>query len=424
MSKTIPASDIIVIGAGAAGLMAAGCAAESGAKVVLIERMSQAGRKILITGKGRCNITNTAPLSEFLSHVHPSGNFLRPAFSMFFSEEMISHLNRHGLQTLTERGNRVFPKGNKAADVVKALTSWLGKNKLDFIKDARVKELMFNNDSVTGVIYEKEGETIEIRAKSIIVCTGGKSYPATGSSGDGYNFAEQAGHSIIPLRQSLVPLVTVGETASKLQGLSLKNVNVSLWINDKKATSEFGEMLFTHFGLSGPIILTLSRMAVDALSSNSKVEISIDLKPALDEQKLDLRLVRDLNENGKKTIGTIFKQWLPSSLIPVFMEQLKLDSSKECHQLNAKDRKKIMLLMKNFRFKISSPRSFKEAIVTAGGINTSEVDKNTMESKIVKNLYFAGEVLDLDGDTGGYNLQIAWSTGWLAGKSAAKKVMV
>ncbi len=209
-----------------------------------------------------------------------------------------------------------------------------------------------------------------------------------------------------------------------MQGLSLRNVSASLWINGKKAASEFGEMLFTHFGLSGPILLTLSRMAVKALLSNSNVEISIDLKPALDEQKLDNRLVRDLNDNGKKTLGTIFRQWLPSSMIPVFMEQLSLDPSKECHQLNSKDRRKIMLLMKDFRFKISSARSFKEAIITAGGVNTGEIDKNSMESRLIKNLYFAGEVLDLDGDTGGYNLQIAWSTGWLAGISAAKKVMI
>ncbi len=414
-------ADVIVIGAGAAGMLAAGSAAEAGAKVLLLERMERPGRKLLITGKGRCNITNAAPISDFISHIQPDGKFLRTAFSRFFSGEIIALLERYGLQTVTERGSRVFPATNKASDVVNALKRWLDHLDVQYLAGTRVKDLVMNGESVTGVLVETDGKSQQITAGAVIVCTGGKSYPATGSSGDGYKLAEQAGHRITDLRQALVPLETEVDMVQHLQGLSLKNVSVSLWIEGKKAASEFGEMLFTHFGLSGPVILTLSRRAVDGLREQKEVEISIDLKPALDEPKLDTRLVRDLNENGKKQLVTMFKQWLPSSLIPVFIKLLSLNPSTECHQLNAKDRRRIMLLMKNFRFRITGCRSFKEAIVTAGGVNIREIEQKTMASKLVENLYFAGEVLDLDADTGGYNLQIAWSTGWLAGYSAAQR---
>ena len=417
-------TDIIVVGAGAAGMIAAGAAAESGAKVLLIERMERPGRKLLITGKGRCNITNTAGMPDFLSQIRPNNRFVRTAFSSFFSDDIISLLGRYGLETVTERGNRVFPASNKSSDVVLALLKYLEETKVEYITRSRVSELLIEDGRVSGVLIEKDGKSFKMNSKAVIISTGGKSYPATGSSGDGYKLAQQAGHSIVSLRQALVPLETGGEAAGKLQGLSLKNVTATLWINGKKSASEFGEMLFTHFGLSGPVILTLSRTAVDALKENYPVEISVDLKPALDEQKLDARLIRDLDSNGKKFLGSMFKQWLPSSLIPVFLDLLKLDPSKECHQLNSKERRKIMLLMKNFRFKVTGSRSFKEAIVTAGGVDTSEVDRKTMESRLKKNLYFAGEVLDVDANTGGYNLQVAWSTGWLAGTSAAKSVRV
>jgi predicted Rossmann fold flavoprotein len=252
----------------------------------------------------------------------------------------------------------------------------------------------------------------------VILATGGKSYPATGSNGDGYELARTVGHSIERLRPSLVPLETEGMVAQQLQGLTLKNVRISVWVNEKKRGEDFGEMIFTHFGLSGPIILTLSRMVVDELHLQNKVEISIDLKPALDEQKLDLRLIRDLDEFGKKQISNIFSNWLPSSMIPVFLELLAIDPEKEGHQVSSKERKQIRHLLKNFRFTINGHRSFKEAIITAGGVPTSEISPKTMESKLVRGLYFAGEMIDLDAETGGYNLQIAYSTGWLAGKSA------
>jgi predicted Rossmann fold flavoprotein len=412
--------DVLVIGAGPAGLLAAGKAAESGAKVLVIERMRQPGRKLLITGKGRCNITNLAPMSEFLSKVHPNGKFLKSAFSQFFSGDILALLKDYGLETVTERGERVFPVTNKAVDVLNALMHWLNKYHVEFRYDSRVSELLLNEGKVTGVLSEEAGKMLQIHACAVIICTGGKSYPATGSTGDGYKLAQSAGHRIEPLQQALVPLETAGNLAEKLQGLSLKNVTARLWVNGKKQAEDFGEMLFTHFGLSGPIILTLSRIAVEALRSGHSVEISIDLKPALDEQKLDARLIRDLNENGKKQLENAFKLWLPSSMIPIFFELLSLDPKKECHQVSSKERRKIMLLMKEMRLKVTGCRSFKEAIITAGGVSTTEVDSKTMESKLIKNLYFAGEVLDLDADTGGFNLQVAWSTGFVAGASASQ----
>jgi predicted Rossmann fold flavoprotein len=414
--------DVLVIGAGPAGLLAAGKAAGSGAKVLIIERMRQPGRKLLITGKGRCNITNMAPIAEFITKVHPNGKFLKSAFSQFFSGDIISLLNDNGLETVTERGERVFPVTNKSVDVLNALLHWLNKNRVELRYDCRVSELLITGGQVTGIVAEEAGRIMQIPAGAVIVCTGGKSYPATGSSGDGYKLAQSAGHHIESLHQALVPLETEGSVAAKLQGLSLKNVKAVLWVNGKKHADDFGEMLFTHFGLSGPIILTLSRIAVNAMHAGHPVEISIDLNPALDEQKLDNRLIRDLNENGKKQLENAFKLWLPSAMIPVFFEILGLDPKKECHQVSSKERRKIGLLMKEMRFKISGCRSFKEAVITAGGVRTAEVDSKTMESRLVKNLFFAGEVLDLDADTGGFNLQIAWSTGYVAGAAAGKSL--
>lgn len=405
--------DVIVVGAGPAGLLAAGSAAEHGAQVLVLEKMRQPGRKLLITGKGRCNITNDSDPGEFIKHVFPKGRFLRSAFGHFFSQDILKLLHDKGVETTLERGGRYFPTSNKSADVLAALLSWVAERKVEIRCGERVEKLLTESGSLKGV--QSNGK--EIRAPKVILAMGGKSYPATGSNGEGYELARQAGHTIVPVRPSLVPLEAEGNVAPGLQGLTLKNVQATLWIDDKKAGEEFGEMLFTHFGLSGPIILTLSRMVVDELHKNRKVELSIDLKPALDEQKLDARLLRDLNEAGKKRISNLFRAWLPSSMIPVFIEILGIDPEKKGHQLSAKERKEIRKLMKDFRFLISGHRSFKEAIITAGGVATHEIYPKTMESKIVSGLYFAGEMIDLDAETGGYNLQIAYSTGWLAGKS-------
>jgi predicted Rossmann fold flavoprotein len=406
--------DVIVVGAGPAGLLAAGSASEDGVRVLILEKMRQEGRKLLITGKGRCNITNDAETDEFLKHIYPSGRFLRHAFGHFFSRDILDLLHKYGVDTTCERGGRYFPSSNKSADVLRALLRWVKDQNVIILCGQRVEKLLFEGQGVRGV--RANGQ--EFRAARVILATGGMSYPATGSNGEGYELARSAGHRIIPLRPALVPLETDGHLAQDLQGLTLKNVQATVWVNDKKRGEDFGEMIFTHFGLSGPIILTLSRIVVDALQEKSKVEISIDLKPALDEQKLDARLLRDLDESGKKRISNLFRNWLPASMIPVFLDIAGIDPEKEGHQVSAKERKRIRNLMKDFRFRISGHRSFREAIITAGGISTTEISPRTMESKLISGLYFAGEMIDLDAETGGYNLQIAYSTGWLAGYSA------
>jgi predicted Rossmann fold flavoprotein len=409
--------DVVVVGAGAAGLIAAGRTAELGGKVLLLEKMERAGRKLLITGKGRCNITNDAPQSEFYDHIYPNSRFLKHAFSTFFSKDIIRLLEQYGTETIVERGGRVFPVSNKSADVVIALLKWVKEKNVEIRYGHQVERIISIGGEVKGLLIKANGKSININCRNIILCTGGCSYPATGSTGDGYRMAKKIGHSIETPRPALVPIETEGDMAQQLQGLSLKNVKAIVWVSGKKLKEEFGEMLFTHFGLTGPIILSLSRFIVDEHLKGHKVEVSVDLKPALDEVKLDNRLLRDLDESGKRKMDNIFRLWLPASLIPVFLKKLDIDGQKEGHQLQAKERKKILLMMKDLRFRVTGFRPFKEAIITAGGIVTKEIDSRTMESKLVKNLYFAGEVIDLDADTGGFNLQIAFSTAWLAAQS-------
>jgi predicted Rossmann fold flavoprotein len=405
--------DVIIIGAGPAGLIAAGRAAELGNKVLLLEKMKQAGKKLLITGKGRCNITNNAPISEFIKVIYPNGRFLKNAFSNFYSKDIIQLLERYNVKINLERGGRYFPASNKASDILEALLKWVTELNVEIQYNSKVDKLISENNIIKGVVISGSN----ILSNSVILATGGKSYPATGSTGDGYLLAKEVGHTITDIRPALVPLETNGELAQELQGLNLKNTSASVWVNNKKINEDFGEMIFTHFGLSGPIILTLSRTVVDELSKNNKVNIIIDLKPALDEQKLDRRLLRDINEHGKKKIVNVFSYWLPSKMILPFLRHLNIDADKECHQISSKERKKIRYLLKNLSFSIKNSRTFNEAIITAGGIPTNEIYSKTMESKIIKGLYFAGEIIDVDAKTGGYNLQIAYSTGWLAGNS-------
>ena len=406
--------DAIVVGSGPAGFLAAGRAAERGLSVLLLEKMKKPGRKLLLTGKGRCNITNNLPVNEFIKHVFPSGRFLRYAFSHFYSKEILNLLERYGVPVNLERGGRYFPKSNKSVDVLRTFIKWNEDLNVKILTGKRVEKLLAKNK----VIYGVEADGQRFLARSVILATGGKSYPATGSNGQGYELAKQLGHTVENVRPSLVPLETEGVLAKKLQGLTLKNVRAVVWVNNKKAGEEFGELLFTHFGLSGPIILTLSRIVVDELQKNNEVEITIDLKPALDEQKLDTRLLRDLNEKKKKKISNMFRSWLPSSMVPVFIDLMEMDPDKACHQISSKERKQIRYQLKNLRFQITGHRPFNEAIITAGGISTKEISPKTMESKFISGLHFAGEMIDLDAKTGGFNLQIAYSTGWLAGDSA------
>jgi len=409
--------DIIVIGAGASGMMAAGIAAENGSKVLLIEKMKYPGRKLRISGKGRCNITNSARMSEFIGHIH-NGKFLRTAFTSFFNKELIDFLLRINIRTIEERGNRVFPESQDARLVTDAFHHWIVKAGVTLHFEAEVKQLLLESKRVKGIVLKNNSEYL---ADAVIIATGGMSYPATGSTGDGYDFAEKAGHSIIKLRPVLVPLVTKGPDAGQLEGLSLKNIRINVWVDGRKKAGEFGEMVFTRNGLSGPVILSLSREFIDDIRQKKNVIFSIDLKPALDDSTTDKKIVRDIRDHGKKNFSSLLKFWLPAKLVPLFMEKTGIHHDKIVSQINADERKKIRLLLKDFRFEVTGHSSFDDAIVTAGGVDVNEINPVTMESKLIENLYFAGEVLDLDADTGGYNLQIAFSTGWVAGKSSSLK---
>ena len=418
---------VIVVGAGAAGLMAAGQAAKQGAKTLLFEKMDRPGRKLRIAGKGRCNLTNITPLPEFIAHFGPNGRFLRQAFHRFFTPELLTFFKAQGIPTVTERGGRVFPASGQARDVVDALMRWVGQNEVTLRTRSPVERLLVEGEQVTGVqlshipsLLDQPPARQVYRADAVIVATGGASYPATGSTGDGYRLARSVGHTIVPIRPALVPLETAGEVAPRLQGLSLRNVTARLWVDGKKEVEAFGEMLFTHFGISGPIILSLSKQAVDALRLGRSVILSIDLKPALDERKLDARLLRDLDAHGKQQFRTLLKGLLPKKLIPVCIDLTAISPHKPGHQITAQERERLRTWLKDFRLEVTGYRSFAEAIITAGGVDTREVDPRTMASRLVGGLYFAGEVLDVDADTGGYNLQAAFSTGWLAGQFAAR----
>jgi len=398
-------------------LMAAGRAAELGAETLLLEKMNRPGRKLCITGRGRCNLTNVAPLSDFITRFGPSGQFLRQAFSRFFSAELVALFEELGVPTVTERGGRVFPVSGQAREVVDALVHWVRKRGGTLRTRSPVERLLVEGGRVVGVQVSPNRVH---RSDAVIIATGGASYPATGSTGDGYRLAQSVGHTIVPIRPALVPLETAGDIAPRLQGLSLRNVAVRVWVNEKKQAEAFGEMLFTHFGVSGPTILTLSRQVVDALRLGQRVTLSIDLKLALDERRLDARLLRDLDAHGKRQFHTLLKDLLPRKLIPVCIDLLGIPPNRVAHQITAQERKRLRIWLKDFRLEVTGHRPFAEAIVTAGGVDTREVDPRTMASRLAEGLYLAGEVLDVDGDTGGFNLQAAFSTGWLAGRSAAR----
>lgn len=405
---------IIVVGGGAAGLMAAGCAAEAGADVLVLEKMARPGRKLGISGKGRCNLTNVADMSEFIGHFGKTGKFLHHAFSRFFSEELIAFFESLGVPMATERGGRVFPASAKAPDVVRALVQWVKGQGVQIKHSTAVDKLIITDGRVMGVVAHGR----EFSCDGVILATGGASYPATGSSGDGYRLAAAAGHTVIPIRPALIPLETAEATKS-MAGLTLRNVNVRLLINGKKRREVFGEMCFTEFGIAGPLILTLSGEAVDALNRKEAVHLSIDLKAALEDNQLDARLRRDFAERGRETMRSVLRGLLPPELVPVCLQATAIAPAALGNQITAAERTRLRQWLKDFRLMVTGHRPLDEAIITAGGIDTREVDPKTMQSRIAKGLYFAGEILDLQADTGGYNLQAAFSTGWLAGTSAA-----
>ena len=406
---------VIVVGGGASGMMAAGRAAECGADVLLLEKTPRLGNKLRLTGKGRCNLTNEAELPEFIAHFGETGHFLYGAFSRFFVQDLVSFFNERGVPTVVERGRRVFPVSNDARQVVAALEGYLVVNGVEIQRKWPVGHLLIERGQIFGV--QVRGHAV--RSASVILATGGASYPRTGSSGDGYRLAAEVGHHVVPIRPALVPLVTKEQWVCALQGLSLRNVRVTLLLDGEQIGQEFGEILFTHFGVSGPIILTLSKKAVDALAKG-RVSLSINLKPALTAEELDRRLQQELEVHGRRQLRNLLAELLPGKMIDVFITLLGIPADKLAHRVTAAERKHIMALLQDLRVTITGSRSLDEAIVTAGGVDTAEINPRTMESKLIKGLFFCGEVIDVDADTGGYNLQAAFSTGYLAGESAAR----
>ncbi len=409
---------VIVVGGGAAGLMAAGKAATAGSHVLLLEKMHQPGRKLSITGKGRCNLTNVAELSDFITHFGKNGRFLRQAFNQFFTPELMDFFTGLDLELVTERGGRVFPACGKAPEVLKALKKWLVSLKITIRSSLPVTGLLIQKGRITGVRCGEE----KFFADAVILATGGASYPATGSTGDGYRLAAAAGHTMVPIRPALVPLTTEGTTASRMAGLNLRNIEVKMLVNGKKKCQAFGEIAFTDFGLSGPLALTFSGDAVDFLHDGQQVVFALDLKPALDSEKLDARLQRDFISRVTERFDSVLRGLLPREMVPVCIDAVGILPEKPAGEIRAQERRRLLVWLKDFRLTINGHRSWDEAIITAGGIDLREVDPRTMESRLAKGLYMAGELLDIHGDTGGYNLQAAFSTGWLAGLSAAVRI--
>lgn len=406
-------SRIIVIGAGAAGLMAAGTAAELGAEVTVLEKNKRVGRKLCITGKGRCNITNNCSVSDFIDNVKTNPRFLYSSINNFECSDTIEFFENLGLPVKIERGNRVFPQSDKATDVVAALERFIRNNKVKVLSGVTVNKLIIDNSGVSGV---ETSESDFYPCDAVIVATGGASYPLTGSTGDGYVLARQAGHTIIKPEPSLIPLTCKGEylhDCKEMQGLSLRNVGVKLIKNIKTFYCDFGEMLFTHFGLSGPTILSASAHIKDI--SSGGYFVSIDMKPALSAEKLDDRILRDFEKYKNRELANSLSDLLPSSMIPVVLKRLGADPALRCNSVTKELRQKLVVLLKDFTFEVTGTRPIDEAIITRGGVKTSEIEPSTMQSKLCEGLYFCGEVLDVDAYTGGFNLQIAFSTGRLAG---------
>ena len=412
--------DVVVVGGGPAGIMAAIRAASLGdaklkKNVILIERNSSIGRKILITGKGRCNLTNSADIDGFIGKFGKSGQFLRSAFYKFSSDDLREFFKKNSLGIKVERQGRVFPSDDRSLSVVKALEKALTDNNVKVLTGSRVMGIREEG----GIFSLKIEGATEIWTKRLILATGGASYKATGSTGDGFHFAKLLGHTFNPLRPGLVPLKTKERWAGEMQGLTLKNISIAFEYGSKKITSEVGELLFTHFGVSGPLVLDLSAQVVDLIQEKKEVILSIDLKPGLTGEQLDNRLLRETGSHGSINIKTLLKDLLPLKMIPVFASTLNIDPAKRINQLKHDERHAIVKLLKAFRLTITGSLPLEEAMVTCGGIPVKDINPRTMESRIKPGLYFAGEIIDATAPSGGYNLQQAFSTGYLAGESAA-----
>ena len=406
--------DLIVVGAGAAGMMAAGQAGAMGARVLLLDKNQRPGRKIMITGKGRCNVTNNCDRDRLMEAMRRNPRFLYSAFDAFSPQDVMAFFERQGVPLKTERGNRVFPQSDKSVDIVDALHSYVKANNVT-LKQNRVT--MLKNEDGVFAVTTAEGKNYTSRA--VLLSTGGMSYPATGSTGDGYKLAESLGHSVTPLSPSLTAIITKDKWVSDLMGLTLKNVTLTVSKGKKHATSEIGELMFTHFGISGPLVLTASS---EIEGSPADYSMSIDLKPGLDAAQLDARLLRDFSEMKNRAFKNSLDKLLPRNLIPIVVMQSGIAGDTQVNAITRQQRQKLCEVLKALQIKPLSLRPIEEAVVTRGGVKVSEVSPKTMESKLVKGLYFAGELLDLDAVTGGFNLQIAFSTGYLAGISAAQSI--
>ncbi len=415
--------DVAIIGGGAAGLIAAGKAAEKGLSVLLLEKMEKTARKLRITGKGRCNITTTKPFEEIIEAFKPNGNFLRNALNEFGAQSIIQLLNEQNVPTIEERGNRVFPLSGRAWDVADALTKWCIKQGVTIVCNTEVKEIITENNRVCGLrVINKKNQTDQIfPCQTVILATGGKTYPATGSTGDGYALAAQLGHTITPLHPVLVGFDT-NPRVEVATALTLKNVSITLLANNKTIDEQFGDIDIMPFGLSGPVVLKISRDAALLMEKGRLCSINLDFKPALTIEKLVARIEREIAQPGRLNCLELVRKLLPKEITHFIIEQSGIAAQKVANRLSDSEIITLANTLKECHFQLISSRGWNEAIITMGGVSLREVNPKSMESLIIKGLYFAGEVLDLDGPTGGYNLQIAFSTGWLAGKSAATEL--
>ena len=414
--------DVVVIGAGPAGLLAAGRAAMGGARVLLLEKMEKPGRKLRITGKGRCNITNVRPWHEFSGHVHPTARFFKPSFVHFSNTSAIAFFESIGLPVVTERGDRVFPASQRAQDVADILVHWVKKQGVEIRCNAEVLHLKTSDGRVSSVEFMQGNVLQQVNAQCVILATGGLSYPATGSTGDGYRMAKELGHAITDLRPSLVAL-DISNHFKILEGLELKNVSLRLLVDNVVRAEEFGELVFTNTGVDGAIILRVSRRAVDALIQKKRVAIQLNLKPALSDEQLKKRVHRECESLERENLSTLLRKLLPAQLVVPFMSVIGMSGNKKNTTLSDSDMSKIASTLHEWTFELCGFQGYERAVITAGGLSLKEIDSKTMQSNKIRNLFFAGELLDLDADTGGYNLQIAFSTGFLAGKSAAESII-